>query len=348
MTITANRRQLLAAASGFGTILCAPAIVRAQTGRQVNLYTARHYGTDDAFYAAFRASTGITVNRVEAGADALIQRISAEGTNSPVDVFITVDAGNLERARAANLFQPVNSEAIRARVPAHLRDPEGHWFGFTTRARVIMYHKDRVRPEQLSTYEDLADPKWKGRLLIRSSTNIYNQSLTGSVLAARGEAATEAWARGIAANMARPPRGGDSDQFRAVFAGEGDLAVANTYYLGNLLRENKTEDQGLIQKIGVFFPNQGDRGTHVNLSGAGMARHSRNKDAALAFLEYLASDAAQRHFADTNSEYPVVGTVPAPQRIGAWGNFKQDQLNAATFAKNNAAALQLMDRTGWK
>jgi iron(III) transport system substrate-binding protein len=348
MTIIANRRQFLAASAGFGATLAAPAIVRAQAGRQVNLYTARHYGSDDAFYAAFKAASGITVNRVEAGADALIQRIAAEGASSPVDVFITVDAGNLERARAANLFQPVNSEAIRARVPANLRDPDGNWFGFTTRARVIMYHKDRVRPEQLSTYEDLADQKWKGKVLVRSSTNIYNQSLTGAVLAARGEAATEAWARGIAANMARPPRGGDTDQIRAMFAGEGELAIANTYYLGNLLRENKPDDQALLQKVGVFFPNQNDRGTHVNLSGAGMARHAKNKDEALALLEFLASDAAQRHFAETNSEFPVVGSVPAPQRIAAWGAFRQDSLNAATFAKNNAAALQIMDRAGWK
>lgn len=348
MSFITNRRQFLTASAGFAAALAAPHVVRAQADRQVNLYTARHYGTDDAFYAAFKDATGITVNRVEAGADALIQRIAAEGANSPVDVFITVDAGNLERARAANLFQPVNSEAIRARVPANLRDPDGNWFGFTTRARVIMYHKDRVRPEQLSTYEDLADPKWKGKLLIRSSTNIYNQSLTGSVLAARGEAATEVWARGIAANLARPPRGGDTDQIRAAFAGEGDLAVSNTYYLGNLLRENRPDDQPLLQKIGVFFPNQGDRGTHVNLSGAGMARHAKNKDAALAFLEYLASDAAQRHFAETNSEYPAVGNVPAPQRIAAWGTFRQDPLNAATFARNNAAALQIMDRAGWR
>ncbi|MGL4437639.1 MAG: Fe(3+) ABC transporter substrate-binding protein [Bosea sp. (in: a-proteobacteria)] len=348
MKIITDRRQFLAAGAGFGATLAMPTIVGAQTDRHVNLYTARHYGTDDAFYTAFKAATGITVNRVEAGADALIQRITAEGANSPVDVFITVDAGNLERARAANLFQPVNSEAIRARVPAHLRDPDGNWFGFTTRARVIVYHKDRVRPEQLSTYEDLADPKWKGKLLIRSSTNIYNQSLTGSVLAARGEAATLAWARGIAANLARPPRGGDTDQIKAAFAGEGDLAVSNTYYLGNMLRENKADDQPLLQKMAVHFPNQGDRGTHMNLSGAGMARHARNKEAAIAFLEYLASDAAQRHFAETNSEYPVVDTVPAPQRIAAWGNFKQDPLNAAIFARNNAAALQLMDRSGWK
>jgi iron(III) transport system substrate-binding protein len=348
MTISANRRQFLAAGAGLGALLAAPAIGRAQTDKVVNLYTARHYGTDDAFYAAFKAKTGISVNRVEAGADALIQRIVAEGTNSPVDVLITVDAGNLERAHTRGLFQPFNSEAIRSRVPAHLRDPDGNWFGFTTRARVIFHHKDRVKPEQLSSYEDLADPKWKGRLLIRSSSNIYNQSLTGAILAARGEAATETWARGIAANLARPPRGGDMDQIRAVFAGEGDIAVANTYYLGNLIRENKAEDRALNEKIGVFFPNQADRGTHMNLSGAGMSKNARNRDTAAQFLEYLASDQAQMHFAETNSEYPVVASVPAPARVAAWGSFKQDQLNAATFARNNASALQIMDRAGWK
>jgi iron(III) transport system substrate-binding protein len=340
-----SRRRFVA---GSAALIAAPSVVRAQTDRVVNLYTARHYGSDDAFYAAFKAATGISVNRVEAGADALIQRMAAEGANSPADVLVTVDAGNLERARVRDLFQPINSEAIRARIPAHLRDPDGNWFGFTTRARVIFYHKDRVQPAQLSTYEDLADPKWRGKLLIRSSSNIYNQSLTGAVLAARGEAATEAWARGIAANLARPPRGGDTDQIRAVYAGEGDLAVANTYYFGNLIRQNDAADRPLFEKIGIFFPNQADRGTHINLSGAGMTRNARNKDAALAFLEFLASDAGQRHFAETNSEYPAVATVPAPARIAAWGAFRQDQLNAATFARNNAQALQIMDRAGWK
>jgi iron(III) transport system substrate-binding protein len=348
MTLSLDRRHFLAGAAGLGASLAAPSIVRAQASRVVNLYTARHYGTDEDFYAAFRAATGITVNRVEAGADALLQRIVAEGANSPADVFITVDAGNLVRAQEQNVFAPVNSEAISSRIPAHLRDPNGHWFGFTTRARVIFYNKDKVRADELSTYENLADPKWKGRLLIRSSTNIYNQSMTGAVLAANGEARTLEWARGIAANLARPPRGGDTDQIRAALAGEGDIAVANTYYFGNIIRGNAAADRALIEKIGVVFPNQADRGTHVNISGAGMVRTAKNRDAALAFLEYLASDAAQRHFAETNSEYPVVAGIPAPARIAAFGDFKQDQLNAAVFARNNAQALQIMDRAGWK
>jgi iron(III) transport system substrate-binding protein len=334
--------------AGAAAVIASPAIVRAQTNRVVNLYTARHYGTDDAFYEAFKAATGITVNRVEAGADALLQRIGAEGANSPADVFITVDAGNLVRAQGQGVFEPLNSEPIASRIPAHLRDPNGHWFGFTTRARVIFYNKDKVKPAELSTYENLADPKWKGRLLIRSSTNIYNQSMTGAVLAANGEAKTLEWARGIAANLARPPRGGDTDQIRAALAGEGDIAVANTYYFGNILRGNAEADRPLIEKIGVFFPNQADRGTHVNISGAGLVKTAKNREAAVQFLNYLASDAAQRHFSETNSEYPVVAGIAPPARIAAFGAFKQDQLNAAVFAANNAQALQIMDRAGWK
>jgi iron(III) transport system substrate-binding protein len=345
MSLMTNRRRFMA---GAAAVIAAPAVVRAQANRVVNLYTARHYGTDDAFYEAFKAATGITVNRVEAGADALLQRIVAEGANSPADVFITVDAGNLVRAQGQGVFEALNSEPIASRIPAHLRDPNGHWFGFTTRARVIFYNKDKVKPTDLSTYEDLADPKWKGRLLIRSSTNIYNQSMTGAVLAANGEARTLEWARGIAANLARPPRGGDTDQIRAALAGEGDIAVANTYYFGNILRGNAEADRPLIEKIGVFFPNQGDRGTHVNVSGAGLVKTAKNRDAAVQFLNYLASDAAQRHFSETNSEYPVVAGIAPPPRIAAFGAFKQDQLNAAVYAANNAQALQIMDRAGWK
>jgi iron(III) transport system substrate-binding protein len=346
MTLTLSRRQAL---GGAAALIAAPSIVRAQSAANVvNLYSARHYGTDDAFYAGFKAATGITVNRVEAGGDALMQRLISEGANSPADVFITVDAGNLVRAQQAGLFAPLNSERLASRIPASLRDPDGHWFGFTTRARVIFYNKDKVKPADLSTYEALADPKWKGKLLIRSSTNIYNQSMTGAILAAQGEAKTLEWARGIAANLARPPRGGDTDQIRAALAGEGDIAVANTYYFGNILRGNAETDRALIEKIGVFFPNQNDRGTHVNISGAGLTKTAKNREAAIRFLEYLASDAAQSHFAETNSEYPVVAGVPAPSRVAAFGSFKQDQLNAAVFARNNAQALQIMDRAGWK
>ncbi len=211
-----------------------------------------------------------------------------------------------------------------------------------------MYDKRKVRAEQLSTYEDLADPKWRGQILTRSSTNIYSQSWTGSVLAARGEQVTETWARGIAANLARPPRGGDTDQIRAAFAGEGALAISNTYYLGNIIAQNREQDRALIENIGVFFPNQADRGTHVNVTGGGIARHARNAEAARTFLEYLVSVEAQAFFAVGNSEYPVVAEAPVPPQVARFGSFKEDQLNAGVFARNNAQALRIMDRAGWR
>lgn len=348
MSFNATRRGFLASSAGLGAALAMPSIVRAQANQILNLYSSRHYDTDEALYTNFTQATGIRINRVEAAPDALIERMRAEGANSPADVFISVDAGRIERASELKLLQPVQSEILSSRVPGNLRDPDGNWFGFSTRARVIMYNKDKVNPADLSTYEDLASPKWKGKILVRSSTNIYNQSLTGSVLAARGEAATEAWARGLVANFARPPRGGDGDQFRAAAAGEGDIAISNTYYLGNAIRKNAAEDKLSIEKIGVFFPNQGDRGTHVNISGGGLCATSKNKDAAIRFLEYLVSDSAQRFLAEGNDEYPVVATVAPPSTIGRFGTFKPDQLNARVFARNNAQALQIMDRAGWK
>ncbi len=256
MTLFFNRRHFLAA--GAAT-LAAPSILRAQGANVLNLYSSRHYDTDETLYADFTAATGIRVNRIEAAPDALIERMRAEGANSPADVFISVDAGRIERAREFGLLAPINSEVLASRIPANLRDPDGHWFGVSTRARVIMYHKDRVNPADLSTYEDLAQPRWRGKVLTRSSTNIYSQSLTGSILAANGDAATESWCRGLVANFARPPRGGDTDQIRAAFAGEGDLAISNTYYLGNIIRKTAAADAKLIEKIGVFFPNQANR-----------------------------------------------------------------------------------------
>lgn len=339
-----NRRRFLAAA---GAIVAAPAIARAQAGA-LNLYSSRHYDTDETLYTDFTRATGLRVNRIEAAPDALIERMRAEGTNSPADVFISVDAGRIERARELGLLAPVNSETLAASVPANLRDPDGHWFGVSTRARVIMYHKDRVNPAQLSTYEDLVDPKWRGKVLTRSSTNIYSQSMTGAILAANGEAATEAWARGLVANFARPPRGGDTDQIRAAFAGEGDLAISNTYYLGNIIRKAAPQDAALIEKIGVFFPNQGNRGAHVNISGVGLCAASRNREAAIRFMEYLVSPSAQRFLAEGNDEYPVVAGVAPPPTIARFGTFKADSLNARVFARNNAQALQIMDRAGWK
>jgi iron(III) transport system substrate-binding protein len=342
-----TRRTAVGMAGGAAGAVAMAGILRAQE-RVVNLYSSRHYDTDEALYGDFTKATGITVNRIEGQPDPLIERMRAEGANSPADVFLSVDAGRIEAARAMGLLQPTKSAVIEAAVPANLRDPDGNWFAFSYRARVLMYHKDRVKPADVARYEDLADPKWKGKVLTRSSTNIYSQSLTGSVLAANGAEKTEAWCRGLVANMARPPKGGDTDQIRAVAAGEGDLAISNTYYLGKIIRGNKAEDKSIIDKIGVVFPNQGDRGTHVNISGGGLAATSKNKENAIKFLEYLVSASAQRYFAAGNDEYPVVAGVPPPESIKGFGEFKADQLNARVFARNNAEALKIMDRAGWK
>jgi iron(III) transport system substrate-binding protein len=348
MTKMIDRRRLLAAAAaGGGTLLTAPALVRAQE-RVVNLYSARHYDSDKKLYAEFTQATGIRVAVVEAGADALLERLRTEGANSPADVLLTVDAGRIEAAKVAGLLQPLVSPVLAGAVPAHQRDPDSHWFAVSKRARVIMYDIRNTNASELSTYEALAEAKWRGAILTRSSTNIYSQSWTGSMIAALGESKAEEWARGVAANLARPPRGGDTDQIRALAAGEGKLAISNTYYLGNLLISGTQADRELAERIGVFFPNQGDRGTHVNITAAGVARHVKHPEAARTLIEYLVSPSAQRHLAAGNSEFPVAAGAEVPPHIAKWGTFKEDQLNAGVFARNNAQALRLMDRAGWK
>ena len=346
MTATPRPSRRAALLGGIA-LLAAPSVDRAQ-GATVNLYSARHYDADRQLIEAFTRATNIRVQVVEAGADALLERLRNEGANSPADVLLTVDAGRVEAAKAAGLLRPLASSVLARDVPAHLRDPDNHRFSFSKRARVIMFDRRRVRPEQLSTYEDLADPKWRGQVLCRSSTNIYSQSWTGSMLAALGEARTEAWARGLVANFARPPRGGDTDQFRAVAAGEGTLAISNTYYLGNLIATNLPADREVIENIGVFFPNQADRGTHVNVTAGGVARHARHLEQAQRFLEFLVSPEAQTFFALGNSEYPVIGEAPIPPAIARFGTFREDPLNAGVFARNNAQALRIMDRAGWR
>jgi len=315
---------------------------------EVNVYSSRHYDTDQKLYKAFEEKTGIRVNLIEGKDDELIERLKAEGRNSPADVLVAVDAGRLWRAQEAGVLQPVKDATLEKAIPAAFREPEGHWFGLSNRARVIIYNKDNVKPSDLSTYEDLADPKWKGRLLTRSSTNVYSQSLTGSILAANGQEKTLAWAEGIAANLARPPQGGDTDQIRAVAAGEGDVAISNTYYLGRLLNSAKPEDKAVAEKVGIFFPNQNDRGTHVNISGAGVVANAPNKENAIKFIQFMAGPEAQKIFADGNYEYPVVAGVAPHPTVAGWGDFKRDELNAAVYGKNNAEALKIMDRAGWK
>lgn len=344
--INLNRRHLLAAGAASAGLLAAPSILRAAS--EINLYSSRHYDTDETFYTNFTRLTGIGINRIEAKAEELIERMKAEGANSPADVFITVDAGNIERANVDGLLQPVTSDTLTKAIPAHLRHPDGSWFGFSKRARVIIVAKDRMKPEDVPTYESLADEKVKGKLLIRSSGNIYNQSLMGSIIAADGAEQAEAWARGIVANIARAPKGGDTDQIKAVAAGEGDVAVANSYYLGRLIVSDNAEDREIASKVQIVFPNQNGRGTHVNISGGGVARHAKNVEGAVKFLEYLVSDEAQMLFASGNVEYPVVEGVKLPAPLDTFGNFKEDTLDAQKYAALNAEAVQIMDRAGWK
>ncbi len=345
-------RTVLRLAATFGAAILAivPLAASAQSERVVNVYSARHYDTDLRLYSDFTAQTGIKVNLIEGTEDQLIERIKAEGQNSPADVLITVDAGRLWRAEQAGLFQPISSETLSTRIPENLRHPEGYWFGLTKRARVIVYSTERVDPAELSTYEDLTHPRWRGRLLVRSSSNVYNQSLAGAMIEAQGRDFTEAWARGIVENLARPPRGGDTDQIKAVAAGEGDVALSNTYYLARLVRSADPADREVASRVGVFFPNQDllDRGTHVNISGGGVVATAPNRDHAVAFLEYLVGDTAQERFASGNNEYPVVEGIATDPVLESWGAFREDGLNAAVFGANNPLALLIMDRAGWR
>jgi iron(III) transport system substrate-binding protein len=314
----------------------------------LNLYSSRHYDTDQALYDNFTEQTGIEVNLIEAGADELIQRLLAEGENSPADLLITVDAGRLWRADQEALFQPVDSEVLDERIPTSLRHPDGHWFGFSTRARVIIYNRADGPPAGLETYEDLADPAYAGMVCIRSSSNIYNQSLLASIIEANGAEAAEEWAAGVVENFARPPQGNDTAQIEAVASGECPLGVVNTYYVGRLLSSDNEADREMGEQIGIIFPNQDGRGTHVNVSGAGLLANAPNPEAGIAFLEYLTSEEAQTLFADGNNEYPVVEGVDVPGPIAEFGSFNRDDVNAAVLGERNAEAVMIFDRVGWE
>ncbi|MEB3209842.1 MAG: Fe(3+) ABC transporter substrate-binding protein [Leptolyngbyaceae bacterium] len=320
----------------------------AEATGELNLYSSRHYDTDDALYEGFTEETGIEINLIEAEADELLSRIESEGENSPADILMTVDAGRLWRAEEMGLFQPVDSEALTAAIPENLRHPDGLWFGLTQRARVLVYNKETVDPAELSTYEDLADPKWKGRVCIRSSSNIYNQSLMGSMVESLGVEAAEEWAKGLVSNLAREPEGGDTDQIKAVAAGQCDVAVANHYYWARLAKSDDAAEQEIADQVGVFFPNQGDRGTHVNISGAGVLANAPNYENAVLFLEYLVTPEAQAIFAEGNNEYPVVEGVTTDEIVSGLGDFKIDTMNVAAYGGNNAEVVQIVDRAGWK
>lgn len=314
----------------------------------LNLYTARHYQTDDALYDNFTRKTGIRINRIEAGEDTLIERIKQEGGRSPADVLMTVDAGRLWRAEQAGLLQPTRSAILEERIPAALRHPEGLWFAFSVRARPIFYAKGLVEPASLRNYEDLAAPRFKGKVCIRSGAAMYNLSLMSSMIAANGPEKAEQWARGVVANMARDPKGGDTDQLKALAAGECQVAVANTYYYVRLAKSSKADEKAVAEKIGVIFPNQDNRGAHVNISGAGVVMNAPHRDAAVKFLEYLAGEEAQAYFANGNNEYPVAGAVRDNRELAALGEFRKDSLNVSLLGKNQAEAQKIYDRAGWK
>ena len=315
----------------------------------MNLYSARHYDIDETLYETFKEETGIQVNVLEGQPDELIERIKNEGEQSPADVFVAVDAGRLWRAQEAGIFQPVTtSEVLNSKVPENLREPNGEWFGLTTRARVLVYNKDKVKPSELSTYENLADPKWKGRVCVRSSGNVYNQSLVGSMVETDGAEATEKWAKGLVANFARQPEGGDIDQIKAVAAGQCDVAIANHYYWARLAKSDDAGDKAAIEKTAVFFPNQGDRGTHINISGIGLVKGAPHRENAIAFMEFLVSPEAQKVFAEGNNEYPVVAGVKLDPIVSQLGDFKVDTVNVASYGRNNPEVNEIVDRAGWK
>jgi iron(III) transport system substrate-binding protein len=315
----------------------------------VNVYSSRHYSTDESLYSDFTKQTGIRVNRIEAGEDALVERIRNEGARSPADVLVTVDAGRLWRAEQMGLFQPIKSRLLEARVPESLRDPGGHWFGFSMRARLIAYNKAKVRADELQNYEDLAAAKWKGRVCMRSSSNVYNLSLMGALVAHLGEPGAESWAKAVRDNLAREPKGGDTDQLKAVAAGECDVTLSNQYYYARLARSQKTEERAVAEKVGVVFPNQASWGTHVNISGAGVLKHAPHRDAAIRFLEYLAGDQAQRYFADGNNEWAVAPGVKVDNPVLAtFGEFKRDRLNVAVLGRNQPSSQKIYDRVAWK
>lgn len=333
----------------LGLLVIALATACSENSAEVNVYSYREENLIKPLLDQFSTQTGIKVNLLTGPAEGLFERLQAEGENTPADLLITVDAGRLHQAKAAGLLQAAASDVLTAAVPEHLRDPGNEWFGLSYRARVIMYNKQAVQPESLGRYEDLVREDWKGRLCMRSSSNIYNQSLLASMIATGGEAAAEEWARGIVANLARDPQGNDRSQIQGVAIGECDVTLANTYYLANLQASENPEERTSVANIGVIFPNQADRGTHVNVSGAGITRHAKNPENALKLLEFMAGDEAQRWYAEANHEYPVKPGIPVSEIVRAWGYpFKTDTLNLSELGVHNATAVKVFDRAGWK
>ena len=319
----------------------------AQAEGVVNVYSSRHYDTDLALYEEFTEKTGIKVKFREGNADTLIERIKREGEFSPADVLITVDAGRLWRAEEAGILSPVQSDVLEERLPASMRHPDGLWFGLSQRARLVIYNKEAGRPEGLESYADLADPAFRGGVCIRSSSNIYNISLLASIVANDGVDAAQDWARGVVANFARRPQGNDTSQITSVASGECRIAVVNSYYLARFAGSEDADTRAVFDKLGVIFPDQDERGTHINISGAGVVKHAPNRDNAIRFIEYLTEEAAQAYFANGNNEYPAVPGVVPSSAVQALGDFKADSLNVSALGANQAEAVKVFDRVGW-
>jgi iron(III) transport system substrate-binding protein len=338
-----KRHLWLTSGLWFFGLLCQPVISFAQ---EINIYSARHYDTDMALYEEFTRRTGIAVNLIEGGSDALIERIVNEGEFTSADMLITVDAGRIWRAQQTAIFQAVTSHILATRIPENLRHQDGFWFGLSKRARVLVYNKTRGLPVEVQNYEDLANPALKGQVCMRSSSNIYNLSLMSSMIEAGGEAQAEAWAKAVVSNFARSPQGNDTAQLRAVASGECGVTVANTYYLGRILGSEDPKNKEIARKLAVIFPNQNNRGSHINISGAGITKYAPNAANALKFLEYLTSDFAQKLFAEGNNEYPILGETSGA--VATLGVFKEDDLDVQVLGQLQNQAVRIYDRAGWR
>ncbi|MEX0722911.1 MAG: Fe(3+) ABC transporter substrate-binding protein [Gracilimonas sp.] len=334
----------------FSLVTLAMVFASCTSQEEVNVYSARHYDTDQELYAEFTEETGIEVNLIEGGSDELIERVRSEGVNSPADILITVDAGRLWRAEEADILQPFESESLEDKVPSEFRHPDGLWVGLSKRVRGIVVNPEAVENYEDLTYEDLADPRFEDRVCVRSSNNIYNQSLVASMIETIGAVATEEWAEGLVANFARDPQGGDRDQIRAVAVGACDVAISNHYYLAVMMTGDDEADLEAASKVEFVFPNQGEdgRGAHINVSGAGILKNSPNKDNAVRFLEYLTTPEAQKYFISGNNEYPVNDEAEIAEVLQSFGEFKSDAVNVSALGRNNPEAIQIMDRAGWQ
>ncbi|QOS99257.1 Fe(3+) ABC transporter substrate-binding protein [Brevibacterium sp. JNUCC-42] len=316
--------------------------------QEVNIYTARHYDVDDEIYKKFTEETGIKVNEVKGTAEELVERLKREGESTEADLFVTVDGGVLNYAKQNEVLQPIESAVALQNVPEQWRDKDNNWVGMATRARVIVYAKDRVKPEQLSTYEDLATDKWKGKVLVRSSTSLYNQSLLASFIELSGEQQAEKWAKGMVSNFARNPEGGDRDQAKAIAANVGDVAIMNTYYVGQMLHSKDAEEVKVAENIGVYFPNQDTTGTHLNISGVGLTKHAKNKDNALKLIEFITGKEGQTILTQGSFEFPVNQAADKPELLNTWGEFKTQQIDFAKLGELNKKATEILTKVGWK